>query len=120
MENIKDFIFKFLRIDNLVEHVSGYVESRVALLKIEIQEDLAQVISKGLVMGALFLFMFLCLLFLSIGVALYLNLWFANYAGFWIVGGFYLFILALLFAFRKKIHQVMSGYMARAIKNKEL
>ncbi|MEQ8425085.1 MAG: phage holin family protein, partial [Cyclobacteriaceae bacterium] len=78
MEGIKDSIFKFLRIDSLVDNVSGYVESRVALLKIEIKEDVAKVISRGLVHGTIILFAFLFLIFLSLGLAEYLNTFFAN------------------------------------------
>ena len=90
MEKIKDSIFKFLRLDNLVENLSGYFETRVELIKIEIREEIARVISHGLMVGLLFLLGMLFLVFLSIGLAMYLNTYFnSSSAGFWMVGGIY-------------------------------
>ena len=63
MEGIKEAIFKLLRIDNLVDNISGYVENRVKLLKLEIREDVANVLSKGLVHTFIFLFAFFFLIF---------------------------------------------------------
>lgn len=64
MEGIKDTILKFLRLDNLASNVTGYVETRVKLLKIEIKEDVAKVLSKGLAQATIIFFAFLFLIFL--------------------------------------------------------
>ena len=42
MDKIKDSIFKFLRLDNLVENLSGYVETRIELVKLEVREEIAK------------------------------------------------------------------------------
>ena len=65
MENIKDTIFKFLKIDNLVANLSGYIESRISLFKIEMQEDIARVLAKSLVYVAMMFFAFLFLVFFN-------------------------------------------------------
>ena len=35
--------------DSLIEHVTGYVETRIALLKLEMKDELAKTLSKALV-----------------------------------------------------------------------
>jgi hypothetical protein len=47
MEGIKDTIFKFLRLDNLVDNLSGYLETRLELFKVEVREDVARGIGTG-------------------------------------------------------------------------
>ncbi|MDZ7646792.1 MAG: hypothetical protein U5K54_06180 [Cytophagales bacterium] len=47
MDSIRDTLFKFLRIDHLVDNLSGYVEARVELLKIEIREVCSKVLVPG-------------------------------------------------------------------------
>ena len=51
MENLKAKIFKLLRLDNLIDNLSGYVEKRLELYKLEITEDLVKVLSKALIYG---------------------------------------------------------------------
>lgn len=47
MEGIKDTLFKFLRLDNLVDNLSGYLETRLALFKIEVREEIAHVLAQA-------------------------------------------------------------------------
>ncbi|HCM75083.1 MAG TPA: hypothetical protein DIS90_01780 [Cytophagales bacterium] len=116
MDGIKDTIFKFLRIDNLANNLTGYVETRVKLLKIEIKEDVAKVLSKGLAHATIVLFAFLFLLFFSIGLSEYLNTFFANsFEGYMIVSGVYLILFLLFFAFRKKIDRMFAKYFSDLI-----
>ena len=117
MEKIKDSIFKFLRLDNLIENLSGYFETRVELIKIEIREEIARVISHGLMVGVLFLLGLLFLVFFSIGAALYLN----NYlnsgsAGFWIVSGFYGTVGFIIGLFHKSIGNFFEHYLIEQAK----
>ncbi len=112
MDKIKDSIFKFLRLDNLVENLSGYFETRVELIKIEIREEIARVISNGLMVGVLFLLGMLFLVFLSIGMALYLNNYFnSSSAGFWIVSGFYGVSGLIIGLFHKNIVRFFERYL---------
>jgi len=63
--DIKDSIFKFLRLDNLVKSLSGYLETRVELVKIEVREEIIKVVSHGLMIGFCFLLAMLFLVFLT-------------------------------------------------------
>jgi len=120
MEGIKDTILKFLRIDSLVDNLSGYVEARVNLLKIEIKEDIAKVLSKGIVHIAIILCVFLFLVFLSIGAANYLNFILnSTFHGFWIIAGFYLLLFIVFMVFRRNIYRRFEKYFSELIKGKD-
>lgn len=117
MENIKDSIFKFLRIDSLVENLSGYVETRVELVKIEIREEIAKVLSLGMMVAALIVLALLFLVFLSIGVANYLNDYFHDSSsGFWIVAAVYGLLGLVIALFRKSIGRYFEKYLIEQAK----
>ena len=78
MENLKDKIFKLLRLDNLMDNLSGYVETRLELYKLEIREDVAKVLSKALIYGFIAILGMLFLVFFSVGLAHFLNVFFAG------------------------------------------
>jgi uncharacterized membrane protein YqjE len=120
MGNLKDSVFKFLKLDNIVDSLTGYVESRVELVKIEIREDVARVLSHGIVYGAIMLFAFLFLMFFSVGLAQFLNTFFtAAYAGYWIVSGVYLVVFLIFVLFRKGINHNFEKHFSEMIKRKE-
>jgi len=56
--DIKDTLFKFLRLDNLFSHLTGFVETQAALLKMEVREEVAKILARGLVLGSILLFFF--------------------------------------------------------------
>ena len=117
MEKIKDSIFKFLRLDNLVENLSGYFEARVELIKIEIREEIARVISNALMVGVLFLLGLLFLIFFSIASAIYLNHHLNHSsAGFWIVSGIYGLMGLIVVLFRKNIGLYFERYLIEQAK----
>ena len=105
-EKLKDIIFKFLRLDGLLEHLSGYVDARVQLLKVEIREDIAKALAKTIIYTVIFFLAFLFLIFLSLGLAHFLNRYFEYaYAGYWIVAGIYGTALLICLIFRNNIHR---------------
>ena len=117
MEKIKEAIFKFLRLDNLVDNLSGYFDTRVALIKIEIREEVARVITHGLMIATLFLLGLLFLVFLSIGMANYLNDYFHDSTtGFWIVSGAYALFGLIIGLFRKTIGHFFERYLIEQAK----
>jgi uncharacterized membrane protein YqjE len=120
MEKITDSILKFLKLDSLVSNLTGYVEARIALMKSEIKEDVAKAISRGMVMAGLFFMGFLFLVFFSIGLAQFINVFFAySYAGYWIVAGIYAVIFLFLLVFREKIYQSFESQFSEIMKRKE-
>jgi hypothetical protein len=119
MEGIKDTIFKFLRLDNLIDNLSGYVEARIELLKIEIREDVAKVVARGLMVTAILLLALIFLLFFSVGLAHFLNSFYEQpYIGYWIVSGIYGAPCLIFVLFRKKIGHSIERHMMDMIKRK--
>ena len=120
MEKISETILKFLRLDNLVEHISGYVEARIELMKADIRRDVATALTRSMVMVALFFIGFLFLIFFSIGLAHFLNRFFeASYIGYWSVAGFYGATFLVLLVFRQSIYQYFERQLSELIKRKE-
>ncbi len=120
MENIKDSIFKFLRLDNLVENLSGYFETRVELIRLEIREETSRVLSYSLMIGVLLLLGLLFILFLSLGLANYLNAYFNDSSsGYWIVAGIYGLPCLLIFLLRKRISSYFEQHLITQGKRKQ-
>src|SRR4051812_19043086 len=102
--NITESILKFLKLDSLVNNLTGFVEARIELLKTEIRDDVSKAIAKSLTFVAMFLVGFMFLTFFSIGLAYFLNRFFTEtYAGFWTVAGLYGLILVMLLVFKSRI-----------------
>lgn len=120
MDKIAETVLKFLRLDNIVHSLTGYVEARIELMKIEIREDVAKAIARGMVMVALFLMGFMFLIFFSIGLAHFINHYFDYpFAGFWVVAGIYGATFLLLLLFRQRIYQYFEQHFSEMIKKKE-
>jgi uncharacterized membrane protein len=118
--DIKEIVFKFLRLDNLFSHITGFVETQAALLKMEVREEVAKILARGLVLGSILLMAFLFLLFLSVGLAHYLNSFFHEaYIGYWIIAGIYGLPCLLFLLFKKSISTAFEKYFAKHLKHKE-
>lgn len=120
MENLKDTIFKFLKLENLVDNISGYIEARIELIKIEIREDIARFLARAMLLMITLFLGLLVLLFCSIGLAHFLNSVLDHKtAGFWIVAGIYGVPCLILILFRKSIGHSLEQRLVNSIKNKE-
>jgi hypothetical protein len=119
MEKLKEILLKFFKLDSLVEHISGYVETKVALVKMEIREEVASAMSRLLIILIMFLTGILFLLFLSIGLAEYLNgVLGGDHIGFMIVGGGYGLLLLLMVVFRKSLLKTFENKFVGLIRQK--
>ena len=118
--SVLEALSKFLKLDGLIENVSGYFEARVQLLKIEVREDVAKAMTRALMFGVILLLAFLFIVFFSIGLALFLNRYFNDtFVGFWIVAGFYLLLFLLAFVMQKQIHQKLDHLFNEKLKHKQ-
>lgn len=119
MDSIKDSLIKFLRLDNLISNLTGYVEAQVKLAKLEVRDEVAKILSRGLMIGTVLLFAFLFLLFFSVGMAHYLNGIFEQpFIGYWIVAGFYALPCLLFLVFNRMISAHFEKYFANHLRNK--
>lgn len=100
---LKDTLSKFFKVDNLLSNLTGYVETRVELLKIEVKEDLARSLAKAVAYLFIAFVLALFITFVSIAVALLLSAYLGNFAGFSIVGLIYLVGGVILWSAREKL-----------------
>ncbi|MDH5400459.1 MAG: phage holin family protein [Cyclobacteriaceae bacterium] len=113
---------KFFKFDNLMEGVSGYIETRLDLFKIEAREELAEILTKAIVGAVLFLLFCFGLLFISAALALFIGHALNKlYLGFLIIGGFYMFVFALIILIKDKtdLKGRIYHYLEKKIKLKE-
>jgi hypothetical protein len=116
---LKDSILKFLKLDSLIENLTGYVEARIELLKIEIKEEIAKVVTHaGLYLllvfaGTLFIF------FTSMALAFKLSEYLGNFGGFGVVATLYFLVALSLWIFRDKISQKLERELKEIMKQKK-
>jgi hypothetical protein len=103
VDMFKDSLSKFFKVDSLLSNLTGYVETRVELLKIEVKEDLAKTLSQAITYLFISFILALFLTFVSIAVALLIGARLGNFAGFSIVGLAYLITGLILWLSREKL-----------------
>ena len=110
----KSKLFKFLRIDAIIENLTGLIEARLELAKLELKEEIAKAgarIIAGIVLAFLLV---MIIIFVSITLAAWLNyLLDSMFFGYLILTGFYLLVLVLLIAFKahKWLQQKIEGML---------
>jgi hypothetical protein len=100
---LKDTLSKFFKVDNLLSNLTGYVETRVELLKVEAKEDLAKALAKAIAYLFIAFILALFITFISIAVALLISARLGNFVGFLIVGSIYLIAGLILWLSRQKL-----------------
>jgi hypothetical protein len=115
---LKDTLLKFLKLDGLVDSLTGYVESRIELMKYEVKEDVARAISKVSILLLLAVFFIFFLLFASAAVAHKIGESLGSFAGYGIVAGFYLMLLLLIIVFREPISKNLEKKMKNTLMQK--
>ena len=112
---IKETILKFLKLDGLMNNLTGYFEGRLELMKYEIKEDLARGLAKiSILILAAVLFMFF-LIFVSVAVAFKLSESMGTFNGFGIVAAFYLLLLVCILLFRNTISKSLEKKLKNLI-----
>lgn len=97
-------ILSFLRLDGAIDHLVAMVESKIEIAKIEVREELAEVLAKGIVGIILIAIGGTFFLFLNLALALWIGeLMQREFLGFFIVSGFYLVVLIVLLLIKDKI-----------------
>ena len=86
----KDTISKIFKIDNLINNLTGYVETKVELLKIEVKEELAKSLAKAVAYIFIAFVFAVFVIFLSIAAALQLATTLGSVIGFSIVAAVYI------------------------------
>lgn len=115
---LKDSILKLFKLDNLVNNMTGYVEARMELVKLEVKEDLTKAIAKLSVFVFLAFAFTLFLMFFSVAIAFKIGESIGTFEGFAIVAGFYLATTFILFFFRDAISTSIEKQITDIMKKK--
>ncbi|HLT81438.1 MAG TPA: phage holin family protein [Cyclobacteriaceae bacterium] len=113
---VKEKILKLLKLENLFESVSGYVESKLELFKMEIREEVAGIVARILVVLLIGLCFLLFLILASIGLAYYLGTLVGMTGGIMIVAGFYLLVFALMIGFREQVSESINNMVISMVR----
>jgi uncharacterized membrane protein YqjE len=115
----RDSISKFFKIDSLISNLTGYVETRIELLKIEAKEEISKGLSKVIIYFALAFVFAVFLIFLSVAVATAIAESLGAFAAFGIVSGFYLVIGIILLLSRNNLTQWLQKEISLQLKKKK-
>lgn len=114
----KESLLKLLKLDNFVANLTGYVETRVELLKLEMQEEIAKAMARVSVLVVVIASLSLFILFFSVAIALLLAEYVGYYEGFFIVAGFYLVITIFFLATRASISETLEKKLTEKFRKK--
>jgi uncharacterized membrane protein YqjE len=116
---IRDSLAKFFKVDSLIGNLTGYVETRIELLKIEAKEEFSKGLSNVLVYILLAFVFALVVVFLSVAIALKISENLGGLAGFGIVAGFYLILGVVLFYVRETMIKNLEKKISSTLKKKK-
>lgn len=116
---LKETLLKFLKLDGLIDNMTGYVEARIELMKIEIKEEVAKGLAKAIVLLVVMAILLLAVLMVSMAAAYKIADSLGAFVGFGIIGGFYLVVGIALYMFRKPISGLLEKRLDVKMKNKK-
>jgi uncharacterized membrane protein YqjE len=93
-------ITKFLKLDHLIDNLTGYVETKVELMKVQIQEDVHKGISQAVVYALIAFVFALVILFASLGLAIALSEVIGALGAYGLIAAIYLIVGIVLFSKR--------------------
>ncbi len=100
---LKDTLSKFFKLDSLIGNLTGLVETRVELLKVEVKEEVAKGLAKAVAWLIISFLSVLFIVFVSIGLAFLIGQRLGVANGFMIISGVYLLVGLILFLARNKV-----------------
>ncbi len=99
----KEGIAKFLKLDQIMERLTDYVESRIEIVKYDINEELSKALSKASVYLVLVFLGSFFLLFFSAALALELSRHVGMFGGFAIISAIYLVLGIVVYSKRASL-----------------
>ena len=116
---LRDSIAKFFKVDSLIGNLTGYVETRIELIKVEAKDELAKGLSLVLVYVLMAFVFALVIVFISVAIGLELANGLGGLWAFAIVSGFYLIIGIFLTIYREPLMQKLERKISVALKTKK-
>jgi hypothetical protein len=107
-----DKLLDILKLSGLLDSLKGYIDTKIRVYVLRLENKISTVMAGMVMLVAFITTAFICLIFLGVGLSMWLNSYLGNhYAGFFITGGVF-FILMLWFAVN-----ISSGGMHDRVKN---
>lgn len=116
---LKESILKMLKLDNLIRNVTGYVETRIELMKLEVKEDLAKAIARIALFIIIGFIVTLFILLISMAIAYKIGESTGAFGGFAIVAGFYFILAVVLVIRRDTIRDALEKRLSENLKQKK-
>ena len=116
---LRDSIAKFFKVDSLIGNLTGYVETRIELIKVEAKEELAKGLSQVLVYILMAFVFALVIVFISIAIGLELTKAVGGLGAFAIVSGFYLLVGIFLTIYRVPLMRKLEEKISIVLKMKK-
>lgn len=116
---LRDSIAKFFKVDSLIGNLTGYVETRIELIKVEAKEELAKGLSQVLVYILIAFVFALVIVFVSVAVGLELAEAIGGLWAFAIVAGFYLIVGIFLMIYFEPLRLKLEQKISVALKTKK-
>lgn len=114
----KESILKLLKLDGLVGNLTGYIETRVELVKLEIREDIAKAVARLSILAFVLAAVSLFILFFSVSVALLIGNYLGFFEGFAIVAAFYLLLTIVILALRSSVSEALEKKLIEKLRKK--
>jgi len=115
---LKESLLKLLKLDNLVSNLTGYIETRVELMKLEVKEEVAKALAQLSILIVLVATATLFIMFVSVALALLIGKYTGPIGGFAIVGGFYFLIFILFLSLRANISTTLEKKLMEQLRKK--
>lgn len=112
---------KILDLDKLIDALTGYIETKIELLQLDLKEELTSVMAQVVAVGAIVVSSLVAFLFLFLGLAALLNqLLESSFLGYFIIAILWL-ALAALFAIRRTsiVEKVKKRVSSEEVEEKE-
>jgi hypothetical protein len=112
-------ITKFLKLDTLIANLTGYVEAKVELVKVEAKKEVAAGTSRAITYLLIAFVFGMVLFFLSFGIAIVLSDVLGKFAGYGIIALVYLITGLILVARRERIIKAFEKQISQPSKKKK-
>lgn len=108
-----------LKLDNLISNVTGFVETRIELMKLEVKEDLAKAIARITLFIIIGFIVTLFILLISMAVAYKIGESTGIFGGFALVAGFYFILAVILVICRDTVRDTLEKRLSENLKQKK-
>ena len=115
---LKENIARFLKLDSLLENITGYVETKIEIMKLDLKEDASRLASKISVWLIILITGIFFLLFFSAAIALEIAKHLGNFAGFGIISAIYLLAAVVLYNMRHSLQEKVESEIKQTIKER--